>query len=100
MNVHVQDHGGPAMGCRDVFSALHDDFGASPRETKPYTPCAARVATPKNPAAPTPVPRSSVERIAPTASGSRPDRAAEPLPPRAPRKGPRHAPPHPPPPPP
>src|SRR5258708_13980438 len=87
MNVHVQDHGGPAMGCRDVFSALHDDFGASPRETKPYTPCAARVATPKNPAAPTPVPRSSVERIAPTASGSRADRAGDSLPRRTTCKG-------------
>src|SRR3989441_11833923 len=87
LNVHVQDHAGPAMGCRDVFSALQDDFGASPRETRPYRRGAARVATPTKPAAPTPVPRSSVERISPTASGSRADRAGETLPRRAPRKG-------------
>src|SRR3990172_7953120 len=87
LNVHIQDRDGPAMGCRDAFSALQDDFGASSREMGPDALGAARVATPKTLAAPAPVPRSSVERIPPTASGGRADRAGEVVPRRAPGKG-------------
>src|SRR3989304_7244186 len=87
MNVYAQDHDGPAMGCRERDSALQDDGGASPRETGPSARGAARVAPPKKPAAPTPVPRSSMERMSPTASGGRADRAGKVLPRRAPGKG-------------
>src|SRR5712691_3313971 len=87
MNVHVQDRGRPAMGCRGVLSTLQDDFGAALREMGPYALGAARVATLKKAAALTPVPRSSVERSSPTASGRRADRAGEVLPGRAPGKG-------------
>src|SRR3970282_578531 len=97
MNVYAQDHDGPAMGCREMDSVLHDDVGASPREMGPSALGAARVATPKKPAAPTPVPRSSMERMSPTASGGRADRAGKAVPRRAPGKGRRqvqHAAPH------
>src|SRR6266511_3882382 len=86
-NAHVQDHGGPAMGCSDTVSAPQDDFGASRREMGLYARAAARMATPQRPAAPTPLPRASGQRSSPPASGGRATRAGEVLPRRAPREG-------------
>src|SRR5713101_2587978 len=87
MNVHVENRGGPTTGRRDSFAKLQDDFGTSMRQAWPYSLLEALAPTRKTLVTARPVPRSSVERISPTASAGCADRAREVLPRRAPGKG-------------
>src|SRR5713101_5648775 len=78
MNVHVENRGGPTTGRRDSFAKLQDDFGTSMRQAWPYSLLEALAPTRKTLVTARPVPRSSVERISPTASAGCADRARDP----------------------